>query len=91
MCTPDKAPGPDGFTMAFFQEAWEIIKKEVTEAMILFHHNCHMVKYVNTSFIALIPKKIGAVELKDYRAISLISSVHKIASKLLAKRLKTVI
>lgn len=91
MCTADKDPGPDGFTMAFFQEAWEIMKKEVIETMIHLHHNCHMVTYVNDSFIALIPKKKGAVELKDYRPISLISSVYKTASKLLAKRLKPVI
>lgn len=90
-CAPDKAPGPDGFTMAFFQHAWEIIKKEVIDAMNHFHHNCHMVKSINASFIALIPKKKGATELKDYRPISLISSVYKIASKLLAERLKTVI
>lgn len=89
MCTADKDPGPDGFTMAFFQEAWEIMKKEVIETMIHLHHNCHMVTYVNDSFIALIPKKKGAVELKDYRPISLISCVYKTASKLLAKRLKT--
>jgi hypothetical protein len=30
---PDKAPGPDGFTGAFFKKCWEIIKEDVTEAM----------------------------------------------------------
>ena len=25
----DKAPGPDGFTMAFFKHCWEVVKADV--------------------------------------------------------------
>jgi len=25
----DKAPGPDGFSMAFFQKYWVILKKDI--------------------------------------------------------------
>ncbi|WMV33011.1 hypothetical protein MTR67_026396 [Solanum verrucosum] len=90
-CALDKAPGPDGFTMAFFQHAWEIIKYEIIKALRHYHQHCHMVKSVNATFISLIPKKKRAIELRDYRPISLISSIYKITSKLLANRLKTVI
>ena len=31
----DKAPGPDGFPMAFFQVCWGILK---TDLMAVFHH-----------------------------------------------------
>lgn len=48
-------------------------------------------KSCNATFIALIPKKKGVVELRDYRPISLIGSVYKIVAKLLADRLKKVI
>ncbi|RVW65780.1 hypothetical protein CK203_007245 [Vitis vinifera] len=27
----DKAPGPDGFTMAFWQDCWDVVKEEVME------------------------------------------------------------
>lgn len=90
-CAADKAPGPDGFTMAFFKHAWEIIKHEIISALNYFHLHCHMVKSINATFISLIPKKKGAIELKDFRPISLVSSIYKIASKLLANRLKTVV
>ncbi|XP_075083624.1 uncharacterized protein LOC142167360 [Nicotiana tabacum] len=50
-----------------------------------------MVRSCNTSFITLIPKKKGAVELKDFRPISLISNVYKLVAKILAERMKRVI
>lgn len=74
-CAPDKAAGPDGYTMAFFQKAWNFFKLEVLNALSYFHQNCHMVKSCNASFIALIPKKKGATELRDYTPVSLIGSV----------------
>ncbi|KAG5589144.1 hypothetical protein H5410_039658 [Solanum commersonii] len=73
------------------QKAWEVIKYEVIGALNYFHHNCHMVKSYNASFIALIPKKKGSIELKDYRPINLIGSVYKLTTKILAERLKFVI
>ncbi|GJW12096.1 RNA-directed DNA polymerase, eukaryota [Tanacetum coccineum] len=46
---------------------------------------------INSSFIALIPKKHDAKFVKDYRPISLIGCFYKIVSKILANRLKMVI
>ncbi|GJV05733.1 RNA-directed DNA polymerase, eukaryota [Tanacetum coccineum] len=45
----------------------------------------------NSSFIALIPKTQGAKLVKDFRPISLIGSLYKIITKLLANRLVIVI
>lgn len=89
-CAPDKAPGPDGYTMAFFQKSWCFIKEDILAAFNFFHQNCQMVRSCNASFIALIPKKKGVVELKDYRPISLIGSVYKLLAKILAERMKRV-
>lgn len=33
----DKAPGPDGFSMAFFQCCWDIVKQEFMEVLYHFH------------------------------------------------------
>jgi hypothetical protein len=42
-------------------------------------------------FIALIPKIPGAVDLKDFHSISLMSAIYKIIDKVLANRLKMVL
>lgn len=55
-----------------------------------FHQNEYFEKSLNATFIALIPKKYGAEELRDYKPISLIGGVYKIISKLISERLKTV-
>nr|XP_025884751.1 uncharacterized protein LOC112940690 [Solanum lycopersicum] len=47
-------------------------------------------KSINATFVALIPKKLGAEELNDFRPISLVAGVYKIIAKLLAERLKKV-
>lgn len=36
-CAGDKAPGPDGFSMAFFNECWEVIHNEMVAAVQNFH------------------------------------------------------
>lgn len=46
---------------------------------------------MNCSFITLIPKKENASSLNEYRPISLIWSIHKILTKVLAKRMKSVL
>lgn len=44
-------------------------------------------KLLNTAFITLLPKKVDALLVKDYRTISLIHSFAKLVSKILATRL----
>ena len=86
----DKAPGPDGFPMAFFQACWGILK---TDLMAVFHHfftKGQFEKSLNATFITLIPKKNPAIEVKDFRPISLVGGVYKIIAKVLATRLRTV-
>jgi hypothetical protein len=87
----DKAPGPDGFSMAFFQDCWDVIKSDVMGVFQDFHTHSKFVRSLNATFIALIPKKPGAVDIKDFRPISLVSGVYKIMAKVLANRLKRVV
>lgn len=67
------------------------MRKDIWKAVDAFYRNGHFVKSLNSTFIALIPKRKGAVEVKDFRPISLLGSVYKIISKLLTERFKTVI
>ncbi|XP_035545046.1 uncharacterized protein LOC109004849 [Juglans regia] len=48
-------------------------------------------KSLNSTFIALIPKKAGAIEITDFRPISLVNGVYKIILKVLANRLSEVL
>ena len=52
-----------------------------------FHAHGNFEKSINATFIALIPKKPGALECKDFRPISLVSGIYKILSKVLANKL----
>ncbi|GJS79466.1 RNA-directed DNA polymerase, eukaryota [Tanacetum coccineum] len=90
-CGLDKSPGPDGFTFGFYRRYWSLIEDDVVEAVNHFYNNgfCH--KGGNSSFIALIPKTQGAKLVKDFRPISLIGSLYKIITKILANRLVIVI
>ena len=55
-----------------------------------FHDRGRFVKNTNASFLVLIPKKIGAKDLKDFRLICLVGSLYKLLTKVLANRLKKV-
>ena len=67
----DKSPGPDGFSMAFFQACWGILKTDIMAVFHHFHVTGQFEKSLNATFIALIPKKAAAVEVKDFWLINL--------------------
>ena len=87
----DKAPGPDGFTMAFWQSCWEFIKEEILEMFKDFYDHSSFLKSLNNTFLVLIPKKSGAEDLRDFRPISLLGGLYKLLAKVLANRLKKVV
>lgn len=80
-----KAPSPDGFPIEFFQEFWEIIKYDLLDVVQESHRNKQMLKSMNSTFLALIPKKEGANSLDQYRPIPLCNVVYKIITKLIAE------
>ena len=87
----DKAPGPDGFTVAFWQACWDFVKEEIWEMFKEFFVQRSFAKSLNTTFMVLIPKKGGAKDLGDFRPISLLGGLYKLLAKVLANRLKKVL
>jgi hypothetical protein len=86
----DKASGPDGFSEVFFQDCWDVIKTDIMGVFQDFHTHSKFVKSLNATFISLILKKSGALDLKDFRPISLVSGVYKIIAKVLVNRMRRV-
>ena len=51
----------------------------------------HLPRRPNTTWVTLIPKKTDAVEVTDYRPISMVGSVYKVIAKILSRRLREVL
>lgn len=90
-CDGNRAPGPDGFNLNFFKVFWHSIKDEVIRFFSEFHASGKLVQGLNAAFITLIPKLNEPVSISDFRPISLIGSVYKLISKVLAARLKLIL
>lgn len=84
----ERAPGPDGFTGDFFKRCWQLIKGDLLAAVNCVHslrgRNWDL---LNTANLVLLPKRDGAQEASDFRPVSLMHSVPKLVSKMLATRL----
>jgi hypothetical protein len=83
-----KALGPDGFTALFFKKYWYLVKVEVLNCIWNFFKNNSLLRNLNHTFLALIPKSSGSHAANQFRPISLCNIVYKIISKILANRLK---
>lgn len=86
---PSKAPGPDGMSPFFFQKYWDLVGVEVSAAVISFLTSKDMPHDLNYTNVVLIPKVKEVQQMTELRPIALFNVVYKIASKVLANRLKT--
>ena len=87
-CDGNKAPGPNGFSMAVFQSQWDTVKNDIMKAFEEFHKSGVINGITNETYICLIPKKLNSSQVKDFRPISLVAFMYKIIAKVLARRCK---
>ena len=63
----DKAPGPDGFSMAFFQDCWEVIKEDIMAVFSDFFTRGKFEKSLNATFsFLLFLKCLGLPSLRSF-------------------------
>ena len=74
----DKSPGPDGYNAAFFQRNWNLVKGDVTSPILCFCDSGKLLKQINHTFIALVPKSDNASSLSDFRPISCCNVLYKL-------------
>lgn len=86
----DRSPGPDGFPIMVFSRCWNFMKEDILAVVNDLFLNAHIDWRLKSTFIFLAPKQEVVVNVSDFRPISLMGSINKILSKILATRLKGV-
>ncbi|GAA0161065.1 hypothetical protein LIER_17471 [Lithospermum erythrorhizon] len=85
----DKAPGPDGFSSAFFKSRWHLVGEDVCRAVREFFVTGVLLKNWNHTILALLPKVTGSPRVSDFRPIGLTNVLYKVITKILSRRLST--
>ena len=83
-----KAPSLDGLHARFFQRFWLIVGDFVVKEIQKIFKAKIVLKVLNRTHIALIPKVQGPELLNNYKPISLCNSVYKIITKVIMARLR---
>lgn len=86
-----KALGAHGFPAIFYKKFWNLIGDRVKTEVLQVLNGANMPPGWNDTIVVLKPKVKSPDKLKDLRPISLCTVLYKIASKVLANRLKKVL
>lgn len=86
-----KAPGIDGMPALFYKEYWHIVGDDICREVRNFLSGGNMPSDWNKTVLVIIPKVPNPEKLRDLRPISLCNVIYKIASKVLANRLKIIL
>lgn len=85
----NKSPGLDGFTGEFYKEFKDVIVHDLYRVINEVFQKGYCLDKLNTSYIVLIPKKETTKGPHGFRPISLLHSIQKMISKILATRLQS--
>ncbi|XP_016207070.1 uncharacterized protein LOC107647514 [Arachis ipaensis] len=89
-CGSSKAPGSDGYNMNFIKKCWDDIGPEFSAAVLWFFQSAQLPTDANVTWVTLVPKVEGAKEVKDFRPISIVGCLYKVISKVLVRRMRSV-
>nr|GEU62973.1 hypothetical protein [Tanacetum cinerariifolium] len=78
-----KAAGPNGYTSCFFKKAWGIIGNDICLAIREFFITRRILREINATLIALVPKIDTPNTVSDFRPIACCNVLYKCISKIL--------
>ena len=84
----DKIPWLDGWLVEFFLEFFDLMGGDLLNALEFSRLSGRVTPSLNSTFLALIPKKDKPVSFVDFRPISLCNLVYKLITKIIALMLK---
>lgn len=85
---PDKSPGPDGLSPAYFQMHWDVLGIEVVTFCQSFLNFGQLPPSINESHIVLIPKTKHPDLMSNFRPIALCNVIYRILAKVLANKFR---
>jgi len=86
----NKAPGPDGFPVEFYQVFWNLIKDDLMALFTDFHKEELNLYSLNFGIIMLIPKIQEATKIQQYMPICVLNVSFKFFTKVGTNRLNKV-
>jgi hypothetical protein len=87
----DKSPGPDGWTVEFFTQFFDLLGDDLLELVEDSRIRGKVQSSLNSTFLALIPKENKPLTFGDYRPIALCNLCYKLIAKVIANRLKPIL
>lgn len=84
----NKASSPNGLPDEFLQMHWHVIKGDFISIVQSFYEHSIDLTDINQANIIMIPKKLVSEKVGDFRPISVMNSVPKLISKILANWLR---
>ena len=76
--------GPDGFSIAMFQECWDVVKEDSLRVFMEFHNNGVINQLTDATYLALVLKRSQTIKILDFKLINLVTSLYKIIAKVLS-------
>ena len=83
----EKAAGPDGFHIVFFQRFFDRVKPDILFLFNQFYNSSMDLYCLKYALIALVLKKEGPCMVSEFWPISLLNAAFRIISRVIANRI----